>query len=82
MKNNKKLFYHSLTQWLHSLPLLATGLAAGLTADMVKGEEDVVFLMHMDWQLNLYLYTEKVTVLSLIYQHHFYTLYWDLRGNI
>lgn len=52
-----------LTQRLYPLSLLAASLAAGLTADVVKGEEDVVFLMHVDRQLNLYLYTvEQVTV--------------------
>lgn len=59
-QKNKK---NRLTQWLYSLSLLAAGLAAGLTADMVIGEEDVVFLMHVNWQLNLYLHTvEKVSV--------------------
>lgn len=47
----------ALTQGLYSLSLLAAGLAAGLTADMIKGEEDVVFLVHVDRQLNLYLCT-------------------------
>lgn len=46
-----------LTQGLYSFSLLAAGLATGLTADVVKSEEDVVFLMYVDWQLNFYLYT-------------------------
>lgn len=34
---------------------------------MVKGEEDVVFLVHMDRKLNLYLYTlEQVIRLSIL----------------
>lgn len=43
-----KQFARRLTQWLYSLSLLAAGLATGLTADVVKGEEDVMFLVHMD----------------------------------
>lgn len=50
-----KPFSSMLTERLHSLSLLA----AGLTADVVKSEEDVMFLMHVDRQLNLNLSTEE-----------------------
>lgn len=62
-KHRQRRFPSRLTQGLYAFSLLAAGLAAGLAADMVKGEEDVVFLMHVDRQLNLYLYkVEQVTV--------------------
>lgn len=46
----------SLTQGQDSLSLLGAGLGTDLTADVVEGKEDVVFLMDMDRQLNLYLH--------------------------
>lgn len=53
--NKSKPFSSTLTERLHSFSLLA----AGLTADVVKSEEDVMFLMHVDRQLNLNLSTEE-----------------------
>lgn len=47
------------TQRLHAVLLLAARLAAGLTADVVKGEEDVVFLVHVDRQLKFNLDTVR-----------------------
>lgn len=39
-----------LTEGLHSL---VAGLAAGLTADVIEDEEDVMFLVNVDRQLDL-----------------------------
>lgn len=54
-------FSSTLTKRLHSFSLLA----AELTADVVKSEEDVMFLMHVDRQLNLNLSTEEQLTLKL-----------------
>lgn len=48
-----------LTQWLHAVSLLAARLAAGLTADVVKGEQDVVSLVHVDRQLDFNLHAAE-----------------------
>lgn len=48
-----------LTNGFYSFPLLAAGFAAGLTADVVESEEDVMLLMHVDRKFNLNLPKEK-----------------------
>lgn len=48
-----------LTKGFHSFPLLAAGFAAGLTADVVESEEDVMLLMHVDRKLNFHLPKKK-----------------------
>lgn len=51
--------FRTLTKRFYSFSLLAARFAAGLTADVVKSEEDVMFLMHVDRKLNLNLPKEK-----------------------
>lgn len=58
MRSRTHKFY-TLTKRLYSFSFLAAGFAAGLTADVVKSEKDVMFLMHVDWKLNLNLPKEK-----------------------
>lgn len=50
---------HTLTQCLYSFSLLGAGFVTDLTADMIEGEENVMLLMNMDWQLNLDLHKIK-----------------------
>lgn len=48
-----------LTLCFHKLSLLGAGLAVVFTADVVEGEEQVVFLMQLSRQLNLELINNK-----------------------
>lgn len=63
MQHRDKQFLRKLTQGLYTVSLLTAILAAGLTADMIEGKEDVMFLMYVDWKLNLYLYIRKQSVI-------------------
>lgn len=63
MQHRDRQFLRKLTQGLHTVSLLTASLAAGLTADMIKGKEDVMFLMYVDWKLNLYLHIRKQSVI-------------------
>ena len=49
----------SFTLHLNHVSLFGAGLAVAITADMVKGEEQMVFLMELGWQLNLELMEES-----------------------
>lgn len=49
----------TLTQCLYSLLFLGAGFVTELTADVVEGEENVMLLMDMDWQLNFNLEEKK-----------------------
>lgn len=44
-----------VTLSLNKVSLFGAGLAVAITADMVEGEEQVMLLMELSWQLNLIL---------------------------
>lgn len=52
----------TLTQGFYSLFLLGAGFITELAADVVEGEENMMLLMNMDWQLNFNLH--KKTFMS------------------
>lgn len=41
------------TLHLDQFPLLGAGLAVAITAEVEEGEEQMVFLVELGWQLNL-----------------------------
>lgn len=45
---------------LNEVPLFGAGLAVAVAADVVQGEEEMMLLMKLGWQLNLKLWNKPI----------------------